>query len=77
MSMLVTKELFILYNIWTFWEAIILLEKKNIFKNIIKKLINLFIKFYLSIPGRLILLPKGIIVIEKNNLSSGFKDPSE
>tara|TARA_B100000123_G_C25516338_1_gene334614 strand:+ start:500 stop:634 length:135 start_codon:yes stop_codon:yes gene_type:complete len=42
----------------------------------IKKLINLFIRFYLSIPGRLILLSKGIIVIEKNNLSSGCKDPS-
>ena len=77
MSILVTKELFILYNIWIFWDAIILPEMKNILKNMIKKLINLFIKFYLSIPGRFILLSNGIIVIEKNNLSSGLKDPSE
>ena len=74
--MLVIKELSILYKILIFWEATVLFVIINMIKNMFKKLINLFIKFYLSIPGRFILLSKGIIVIEKNNLSSGFKDPS-
>ena len=32
--------------------------------------------FYLSIPGNLVLFPKGINVTEKNILSSGFSTPS-